>query len=140
MKKLITMLGAATLALLSTSCLEQHVTLSINKDGSGTITETRFYGDDMLAQIARAEAQGKEPLDELIEQLKPRLIAMTPLMGEGVSLTEVRQLKENGRIGMVSAYEFNDINKLKYNPAQSLGNGPAIAPRIPSISAMRTAC
>lgn len=131
MKKLITMLGAATLALLTTSCMEQHVTLSINKDGSGTITETRYFGDDMFAQMARAEAQGKEPLDELIGQIKQRLTAMPPTMGEGVSLTEVRQLKENGRIGMVSVYEFKDINKLKYDPAQSLGNGPAMDPKAP---------
>lgn len=131
MKKLITILGAATLALLTTSCLEQHVTLSINKDGSGIITETRYFGDEVVAKMARAEAQGKDPLDELIGQLKQRLTAMAPTMGEGVSLTEVRQLKEDGKTGMVSVFEFKDINKLKYDPAQSLGNGPAMAPKAP---------
>jgi hypothetical protein len=131
MEKLITILGAATLALLTTSCLEQNVTLSINKDGSGIITETRYFGDHFLAEMARAEAKGKDPLNELMEQLKPRLIAMAPLMGEGVSLTEAKPLKEGGKIGMVSVFEFKDINKLKYDPAQSLGNGPAMAPKAP---------
>jgi hypothetical protein len=131
MKKLITILGAATLALLTTSCMEENITLSINKDGSGTITETRYFGDHFLAEMARAEAKGKDPLNELMEQLKPRLTAMATTMGEGVSLTETKPLKENGKVGMVSVYEFKDINKLKYNPAQSLGNGPAIAPKAP---------
>lgn len=63
--------------------------------------------------MARAEAKGKDPLNELMEQLKPRLIAMAPLMGEGVSLTEAKPLNEDGKIGMVSVYEFKDINKLK---------------------------
>lgn len=131
MKKLITILGAATLALLTSSCMEQHVTLSINKDGSGTITETSYFGEKMVAEIARAEAQGKDPLGKLIGQLQQRLTAMPRLMGEGVRLTEAKPLDENGKVGMVAVYEFKDINKLKYNPAQTLGNGPAMAPKAP---------
>ena len=38
MRKMLMMIPAA-LALLATSCIEHHVTIKLNKDGSGTITE-----------------------------------------------------------------------------------------------------
>ena len=85
----------------------------------------------MVAGMARAEAQGKDPLGKLVGQLQQKLTAMPRLMGEGVSLTEAKPLDENGKVGMVAVYEFKDINKLKYNPAQTLGNGPAMAPKAP---------
>lgn len=47
----------------------------------------------MVAEMTRAEAKGKDPLDELSGQLKQRAAAMAPLMGEGVSLTETKEDK-----------------------------------------------
>jgi hypothetical protein len=123
MKKLITLAGAAALALLSTSCLQQHTTLSLNKDGSGSITETTLFGEQMLAMMGAA-GEGQDPLAQMIQQANAKSAAAAAKMGEGVTLKEVKALNEGGKKGIVTVYEFKDINKLKYAFGQSLNNGP----------------
>lgn len=124
MKKLITMVGAAALALLTTSCLQQHTTLSLNKDGSGTITETTVIGAQMLAMMGAA-GEGADPLAEMLQQAKTKAADAAAKMGEGVSVKEVKALNEGGNKGVVVTYTFQDINKLKYAFGQGLGDGPA---------------
>jgi len=124
MKKLITLVGAAALALLTTSCLQQHTTLSLNKDGSGTITETTALGAQMLAMMGAAGGEGQDPLAEMIEQAKARSAEAAKTMGEGVTVKEVKALNEGGKKGFVVVYAFTDINKLKYSFGQGMGDNP----------------
>ncbi len=124
MKKLIPILGAAALTLLTTSCLQQETTLSLNKDGSGTITETTTFGAQMLAMIGAAGGEAGDPLAQMIAQAKAKAEKSAPNMGDGVSLKDIKPLNEGGKKGMVVTYAFKDINKLKYAFGQSLGGGP----------------
>ena len=124
MKKLITLVGAAALALLTTSCLQQHTTLSLNKDGSGTITETTTFGAQMLAMMGAA-GEGQDPVAQMLEQAKAKAAEAATTMGEGVTLKEVKALNEGGKKGVIAVYEFKDVNKLKYAFGQGLGDGPA---------------
>lgn len=122
MKRLITMVGAAALALLTTSCLQQETTLSLNKDGSGTITETTILGAQMLAMMGAAGGEGGDPLDQMIAQAKVKSDEAVAKMGEGVTLKEVKKLNKGGKKGLITVYEFKDINKLKYAFGSSLGD------------------
>ncbi len=122
MKQLITMVGAAALALLTTSCLQQETTLSLNKDGSGTITETTILGAQMLAMMGAAGGEGGDPLDQMIAQAKVKSDEAVANMGEGVTLKEVKKLNKGGKKGLITVYEFKDINKLKYTFGSSLGD------------------
>lgn len=123
MKQLITLVGAVALALLTSSCLQQHTTLSLNKDGSGTITEATILGAQMLAMMGAA-GEGGDPLAQMLEQAKAKSADAIAKMGEGVSVKEVKPLNEGGNKGIVVVYEFKDINKLKYAFGQGLGDGP----------------
>lgn len=122
MQQLITMVGAAALALLTTSCLQQETTLSLNKDGSGTITETTILGAQMLAMMGAAGGEGGDPLDQMIAQAKVKSDEAVANMGEGVTLKEVKKLNKGGKKGLITVYEFKDINKLKYAFGSSLGD------------------
>ena len=122
MQQLITMVGAAALALLTTSCLQQETTLSLNKDGSGTITETTILGAQMLAMMGAAGGEGGDPLDQMIAQAKVKSDEAVAKMGEGVTLKEVKKLNKGGKKGLITVYEFKDINKLKYAFGSSLGD------------------
>lgn len=116
------MVGAAALALLTTSCLQQETTLSLNKDGSGTITETTILGAQMLAMMGAAGGEGGDPLDQMIAQAKDKSDEAVAKMGEGVTLKEVKKLDKGGKKGLITVYEFKDINQLKYVFGSSLGD------------------
>lgn len=122
MKRLITMVGAAALALLTTSCLQQETTLSLNKDGSGTITETTILGAQMLTMMGAAGGEGGDPLDQMIAQAKVESDEAVANMGEGVTLKEIKKLDKGGKKGLITVYQFKDINKLKYAFGSSLGD------------------
>lgn len=127
MKKLITLVGAAALALLTTSCLQQHTTLSLNKDGSGTVTETTIFGAQMLAMMGAAGPEAGDPVEQMLAQAKAKSAQTAAKMGEGVSVKEIKPLNEGGKKGMVVVYEFKDINQLKYAMGQGMGDGPGEA-------------
>ena len=124
MKKLIAMVGAAALALLTTSCMQQETTLSLKKDGSGTITESTAIGAQMLAMMGAAGAEAGDPLDQMVADAKKKAEKAAGNMVEGVTVKEVKKLNEGGKKGVVIVYAFKDINKLKYAFGETLGDGP----------------
>lgn len=113
MKKLITIVAASALSLLCTSCFQQQTTISLNKDGSGTVTETVILGPQMIAMVS-AGNEGADPLDEFVQKAKQNAEETVVKMGEGVSVKEVKALNKDGKKGTVTVYAFKDINKLKY--------------------------
>ncbi|MCH7226020.1 hypothetical protein [Haloferula sp. A504] len=132
MKKLMTMISAA-FALLATSCMEHHVTISLNKDGSGTITEETVLGAQMLAMIQQMSALGGEgaeaadPLADMVDKEKAEATAKE--MGEGVTVSKVEKIDEAGRKGARTVYAFKDINAVKYGFGSGLdGMGDDMGP------------
>ncbi|MDX1680897.1 MAG: hypothetical protein R3242_09220 [Akkermansiaceae bacterium] len=121
MKKLITALGALTLTLL-TSCLQNETTLSLNKDGSGTITEITTFGPEIF-QMMGAVGEGGDPMEQMLQQNKERSEKAVASMGEGVTLKEVKAINRDGKKGVITVYEFKDVNKLNYVFGQSMNEG-----------------
>lgn len=107
-----------------TSCFQSENTITVNKDGSGTIVEETVFGEQMQMMIQMAEAQGGQaanPLDQMTDKTKAETRAKT--MGEGVELVGIEKINANGKIGVRTTYKFADINKLKYSSAGALDMG-----------------
>ena len=114
-------------AVLFTSCLEQEATVTLNKDGSGTIVEETVYGKDMvdMMEMAAMQAGGKggaqkNPLGDLMSEEKAK--AKAAKFGEGVEFVKVEAVSRNGGKGALATYKFADINKITLNPSDVLSD------------------
>lgn len=121
MKRIIMPIAAALAALVLPSCFQQHVTITLNKDGSGTIVEETVFGAQMSAMLGGLGglgAQGgdaKDPLKELTSEDKAKERATK--LGEGVTFEKSEAIDAEGKKGARVTYHFADINKLKYSDA-----------------------
>ncbi|MFC7339113.1 hypothetical protein ACFQY0_18110 [Haloferula chungangensis] len=115
MKKILSLM-VMMMAMALTSCIEHHVVILLNKDGSGTITEETSFGGQAVAMMEQMAAMGGEaagdPLGDMVDEAKAKEKAAS--MGEGVTLSKVEKIDEGGRKGGRVVYAFKDINKVKY--------------------------
>lgn len=128
MKSPLKFLGAAVLALLTASCFEQESTIRVNKDGSGTITQTMLLSAEMVAMAAQG---GEDPSVKMADKEKAAEAAAK--MGEGVTVEKVEPYEKDGRKGARIVYAFKDINTVKFTLGDSLSGmkddmGPPGAP------------
>ncbi|GAA5482133.1 hypothetical protein [Haloferula sargassicola] len=109
------------LALALSSCLEHKSTLSLNKDGSGTITEETTLSAEASAMVEQMSAMGGEAKgNNWADRDKAEKRAKE--MGEGVTVKEVAEIDKDGRKGGRVVFAFEDVNKLKYTPGDSLSD------------------
>lgn len=128
MKTKLLTLATAALALFGlNSCLQVESTISVKKDGSGTITEVTTFGDQMKMMIDMAAAQGgdnaKNPLAQMTDKAKAEERAKK--MGEGVELVSIEKIDADGKLGVKAVYKFADINKLNYSAGSAMEMGEA---------------
>lgn len=127
MKKSLNFLGAALLALFTSSCLEHTSTIRLNKDGSGTITEETVFSAEASAMMAAQGGAGPDFADA------KKADAAAAKMGAGVTVEKVEKIDKDGRIGGRVVYQFKDINTVKYAFGDSMSDagkdmGPPGAP------------
>lgn len=107
------------------SCFQVESTISVKKDGSGTITEVTMFGDQMKMMIDMAAAQGgqngKNPLAQMTDKAKAQERAKK--MGEGVELVSIEKIDADGKLGVKTVYKFADINKLNYSAGSAMDMG-----------------
>lgn len=121
MKKLLTFLPAALLALFTTACLEHEAVISVNKDGSGTITEQTLLSAEASAMLGGLGGQeGKSPLDSMANE--DAAAATAKKMGEGVEVEKVEKIDKDGRKGSRVVYKFKDINTVKFTMGGSMAD------------------
>ncbi len=108
MKKSLNLLGAALLALFTSSCLEHSSTIRLNKDGSGTITEETVLSAEASAMMAAQGGAGPNFADA------KKADAAAGKMGAGVTVEKVEKIDKDGRVGGRVVYKFKDINSVKY--------------------------
>ncbi|MEN8772042.1 MAG: hypothetical protein ABF379_17410 [Akkermansiaceae bacterium] len=121
-KTLLTLIGAA-IALVLPSCLEYETKITLNKDGSGTITEEMVLGAQAIGMMEMAAAQGGDngnPLADMKDEAKLKEKATT--YGEGVTFFKSEDIKrDDGSKGVRVTYKFTDINKVTMNPSSGIG-------------------
>jgi hypothetical protein len=128
MKTSLNFLGAALLALFTSSCLEHTATIRLNKDGSGTITEETLFSAEASAMLAQAGGQGGPKFDD-----PKKAAASAAKMGTGVTVEKVEKIDKDGRTGGRVVYKFADINTVKYGFGDAMSDagkdmGPPGAP------------
>jgi len=132
MKRKILPLLALALAFLLPSCVEHETEITLNKDGSGTITEEAIFSAQMVGMLEMAAAQGggrNNPLAEMRDEAKAKEKAKA--FGEGVTFVKAEEIKnDKGGKGVRVTYKFTDINTVSFNPSDSMSN---LAPQGPGI-------
>ncbi len=125
--KLLTFATAAIALIGLTSCFQVESTISVKKDGSGTITEITHFGDQMKQMLAMGAAQGggegADPFAKMLDKAKAE--ARAKKMGEGVELVSIEKIDADGKLGLKSVYKFSDINKLNYTAGSAMNMGDA---------------
>jgi hypothetical protein len=123
MKKLHCLLALSSLVLL-TGCFQSDTLVTVQPDGSGTVTESFVVGkaafyqlkqvaDGLTARIQREGAtNAARPFEVMNEK---RLRADAGQMGEGVTLVSARRLVNDFGEGYTVTYAFKDIGNLKLN-------------------------
>ena len=108
------MITSALLALFTTSCFEQSAVIRLNKDGSGTITETTLLSAEASAMLEGAAAQGggEDPLSKMTD--KDLTAAYAKKLGEGVEVEKAGKVEKGGKKGVEVVYKFKDINKVSF--------------------------
>lgn len=136
MKTQLLMFTTAIISLFGlTSCFQVESTITVKKDGSGTITEEMILGEQMQMMINMAAAQGgqggagagQNPMDKMLD--KEKAAARAKKMGEGVELVSVEKIDVAGKLGVKTTFKFADINKLNYSAdgAIDMGDIPGAA-------------
>ncbi|BDS08609.1 hypothetical protein NT6N_36490 [Oceaniferula spumae] len=126
MKTQLLMIATGLLTLFGlTSCFQVDNTITVNKDGSGTIVEETIFGEQMQMMLEMAKAQGgaaqANPMDKMMDKTKAE--ARAKQMGEGVELVGIEKINNGGKLGVRTTYKFTDINKVKYSTAGALDMG-----------------
>ena len=108
------------------SCLQVESTITLKKDGSGTITEELLLGEQMvqmmqmgMAQAQQAGGKVEDPMAKMMDKAKAK--ARAKGMGEGVEFVSIEKIDAGGKLGMRTIFKFSDINKLRYSNAGAMG-------------------
>jgi len=119
------MIATAAITLFGlTSCFQVESTISVKKDGSGTVTEETILGEQMKMMLEMAAAQGGQAEDPMAKMLdKAKAEARAKKMGEGVTLVSIEKIEGEGKVGFKTVYKFTDINKLNYSAGSALDMG-----------------
>lgn len=103
-------------ALALPSCLQNETTVTLNKDGSGTVVEETYLGAKMLEMMTQFAQPGQpDPVKEMFGEDKAK--AKAAKMGEGVEYVKTEIIDKDGKKGALVHYKFADINKLKVSPS-----------------------
>lgn len=114
-----------------TACIDSTTTISIRKDGTGIITETRYFDESvmvmlksMMEQVVGKEGQSKEQrVDSLVDFEKCERKAEN--MGMGVTCVSAQGVKDtDGTAGIEAVYSFEDIRQLNLSlmPEHPMGD------------------
>lgn len=122
---------SSLVSFVLTGCLQNETTITLNKDGSGTIVEETMLGVQMMAMMNQfAQPGAPDPIEEMFGEAKAT--ARAGKMGEGVKYVRTEMIDKNGLKGARIQYAFEDINSLVLNPMAALSSlsyqAPAPAP------------
>lgn len=111
--------GLASLFGLS-SCLEVEETITLKKDGSGTITKELVYSAQTIQMMEGfgGAGGGPNPLTALYDEDRYKKEAADH--GEGVTYSKMEKVARNGGKGVKVIYTFDDINKVSFAPGSSM--------------------
>jgi hypothetical protein len=126
--------------LLLSGCFQVETIIRVNRDGSGTVSETMMLSKKMLSQMnammeAFPQEGGAKP--QTFELYEPdKLKARAKDMGDGVTYLSGKKTDSTDFSGYTATYAFLDINSLRLNQqgeSSPSAPGPGNAPSLPVI-------
>lgn len=124
-KRLMAMMAGLGLLLGLSGCLEVNQTVTVKKDGSGTLTDETVMGAQMLQMMAGlggigggAPGGGADPMAALYDEAQYK--AKAAKYGEGVEYVKLEKIERNGGKGVKAHYKFADVNTLKLEPGSGM--------------------
>ena len=137
MKRLLLAISSAVVALVLPGCLQSETTITLNKDGSGTLVEQTTLGPQIMAMLSQFAALGgdpdADPLDEIFSEEKARAKAAS--LGEGVTFEKSEPVGAGPNKGARVTYAFADINKLKVTPGDTMKDISPVPGQAPAAAA-----
>jgi hypothetical protein len=143
MKTSLLKIIAAALAFATCGCLQIEQIVTVNPDGSGTVTETILVSKAFVDSMKKmteglSGALGGSPEEtakdskggfDLFDEKK--LSAKASEMGEGVTFVSAQKISNEKGEGAVATYAFKDINQLvlDQNPGSAMPQGPGGGPQ-----------
>ncbi len=120
MLKRTILLGLVLVILFITGCIDTTTQIAVRKDGSGTVTETMFVDQSVMAIFSGMGAQMTDDSEmekawevQDVEKYKEKAAKM----GEGVKYVSAKEVtNEMGSTGVEVVYAFDDIEKLNIKP------------------------
>lgn len=123
--KLSTLLLAAASVLALSSCFQHETTITLKKDGSGTVVEETRLGAQMLemmnqfaAGFGGDNAEPQDPLKDMLSEEKAKKRATE--LGEGVTFEKIEPVTVGASKGARTTFRFADINKLRISTSDSM--------------------
>lgn len=117
--KQIKLVLGLVVAIALPSCLQDDTTVTLNKDGSGTIVQETYLTAAMLQMSAQfAEPGTPDAADEMFNEEKAK--AKAAKFGEGVEFVKMEKLEKDGRRGARTEYKFADINKVNVTAGSAM--------------------
>ena len=118
MKKLKVLLTFLFLISLLTGCLQVETNVTVEKDGSGIISERVLFSKTFIAMVkdfieAFQDSASTEEFS-MFDESKIKTDALS--FGEGVEYVSHEIIKDDGWEGYQATYEFKDITKVKLTP------------------------
>lgn len=112
------------LFLMATGCIDSTLSVNVNKDGSGTITQEMVISTAAFAMMNNAGGGADAALD--IGEASAR--AAAPNLGEGVTYVSRKDItRPDGAKGSLVTYAFEDINKVRVGGVIEGASGPVKA-------------
>ena len=123
---------------MTTSCFQSEITLRLNKDGSGTLTESNAFGPQALEMLSSfgGGAGGPDIATGMASEEKAKTRAAQ--LGEGVTVEKVEATSKDGWKGGTAVYRFTDINKLKFSPDAAAESAMPQMPGQPAPAVKKT--
>jgi len=118
--KSLTLLATVALAMLCFGCMDYEQTLTINKDGSGTVTMRYAIDKSYLQQMQAMTADAQEMAGDEGEQIgtidqafdKQNITAQLTANNWGIALTDYSMSETDKAQVWSMSYSFSDVNKL----------------------------
>ncbi|MBN1447854.1 MAG: hypothetical protein JXA28_07970 [Bacteroidetes bacterium] len=133
MRRIQAMSAAILLSILTTGCIETHMLVTVDNDGSGTVNERvvmnkmiigMFSG--MMQSMGDEEGDVPEQGEETEFFSREKVLTQMEKMGSGVELESYEEIEDEKGIGYLAVFRFDDINtlRLKQDPGESMPSMP----------------
>jgi len=100
----------AVVCLISTGCISFEEEVFLNQDGSGEFVLQLSMPDlpDSVTKSSPAGGMAKSPQEQVAEMKKQLTAGLKP----GVTLEEVKEVRENGSLGFYAIFKFKDVRDI----------------------------